>query len=91
MWLQKQKTKKITWEGGLPCARAIAHDKDQGLPRAMTIAHGKPACQAACAKPWKGVCRVPTPGTRQTLRLCRVPAWWHTTNPLFWEKQKNSL
>jgi hypothetical protein len=64
MWLQKQKTKKITWEGALPCARTITHDKDGGLPCAMVITHGKLACQGAYAKPGKGV--------------CRVPAWWHT-------------
>ena len=106
MWLQnKKKQKIITWEGGLSCARAITHDKDQCLSCVMTIAHSKPACQAACAKPRKGVCRVPTPGTRQTLRLCHVPAWWHMAKiqslscatmqahdkPFFQGKTKNSL
>jgi hypothetical protein len=28
-----------------------------------------------------GVCRVPNPNTWQTLKLCRVPARWHTANP----------
>lgn len=59
-----KKTKKITWEGALPCARTITHGKDGGLPCAMVITHGKLACQGAYAKPGKGV--------------CHVPAWWHT-------------